>query len=170
MTRSDNLALVREYCAKHAQAVLFDETGETLFDVAGAKTLPLRLDDVAAVEARTNQVTQVPYLLLRYSDGHELALSDVGIAFAPRITQTGPIEELPAVSCLRDYATLVGRIEHELYGHFDQPPTRETVRVVLMCIAILDGARTVGFDVDRETGRLEEHLSEIERRSPAAKP
>ncbi|MGQ0504906.1 MAG: hypothetical protein ACT4TC_06260 [Myxococcaceae bacterium] len=157
---------VRDYCAAHSQSVLFDETGGTLFDVAGVKTLPLRIADVESVASRVNAQTQGTYLVLRYSDGHEIALSDVGIAFAPNLRQTGAIDDLPPVACLRDYATLTARLEHELFGHLDRPPTRETVRVLMMCIAILDGARAVGFDVSREEKKLEHYLAEIEKRAP----
>ncbi len=168
--RSAQLATVRDFCARHSGGVLFDETGGTLFDVAGAKTLPLRLAETAAVEPKTNSQTGGQYLVLRYSDGHEIALADVGIAFAPDTRQTGPIDELPPVSCLRDYQTLLGRLEHELYGHVDRPPTKETVRVLMMCIAILDGARAVGFEVGSEERKLEVHLAELERRAPPPSP
>jgi hypothetical protein len=60
----------------------------------------------------------------------------------------------------------VARIEHELYEHLDRPPTRETLRILMMCIAILDGARAVGFEVGREEKRLEQHLAELEKRAP----
>jgi hypothetical protein len=34
-----------------------------------------------------------------------------------------------------------------------------------MCIAILDGARDQGFDVEREEKEVELHLSELEKRT-----
>ncbi len=165
-SRAQQLARVRDFCAQHPGGVLFDETGGTLFDVAGAKTLALRLEEVELVEERTNRQTGGSYLVLRYADGHEVALADVGIAFAPDTRQTGPVTELPPVTCLRDYQSVVARLEHELFGHNDRPPTRETVRILMMSIAIVDGARAVGFDVGREERRLNELLNELERRAP----
>jgi hypothetical protein len=35
----------------------------------------------------------------------------------------------------------------------------------MSCLAILDGARRLGFDVGREEKELERHLTELEKRS-----
>jgi hypothetical protein len=59
---------------------------------------------------------------------------------------------------------LKGRVDHFLYEHPDEPPSRESLDMIMVCIAILDGARAVGFDVgDLEEG-LEKSLNEIEKR------
>jgi hypothetical protein len=56
------------------------------------------------------------------------------------------------------------RLKHELYGHPDEPPTKGAARLVMMCLAILDGARAAGFEVGREEQELEVHLRELEQR------
>jgi len=78
---------------------------------------------------------------------------------------SGPVENLPPVVCLRDYLTLKQRVDHHLYDHPDQPPPRECLDLVMICIATLDGARAVGFDVGDLEGELEKSLAEIERRA-----
>jgi hypothetical protein len=69
------------------------------------------------------------------------------------------------VVCLRDFHTLKPRIDHYLYDHPDEPPPKETLNLVMLCIAILDGARAVGFDIADLEGDLEKSLSDIERRT-----
>jgi len=72
---------------------------------------------------------------------------------------------LPPVVCLRDFFTLKGRIDHYLYDHQDEPPPSECLNLVMICIATLDGARAVGFDVGDLEQDLEKSLGEIERRT-----
>jgi len=169
-SRSGKIAAVRAYCQAHPQAVLFDEHGESLFDVSGVKTLPLRAGDLQSVESREDKDTRQPYLRLWLGDGRQIALTAAGIAFAPDFRNTGPLQDLPEAVCFRDYRGLLERLKHDLYGHQDQPPTRATVRLLQMCIAIVDGARRMGFDVGREERELETHLTELEKRAPPAAP
>lgn len=165
-TRAAKVALIRDYCQRPPHAVLFDEPGGTLFDVAGAKTLPLRAGDLRTVEARADKDTGLPYLLLLYEDGRQLVLTQAGIGFPPHFANTGPLQDLPAVTCWRDYQGLLDRLKHDLYGHADQAPTRATVVLLMMCIAIIDGGRAAGFDVSREERETEKHLQELEKRAP----
>ncbi len=165
MERSEVLSRVRAHCTRVGSAVLLDEPGGLFFDVPSGKSLPLNLAELERAEERRDKQTGRPYLLVVYGDGRQLALSDAGIAFAPDFRNSGPIGELPQAVCLADFRTLLDRVKHELYGHPDRPPGRDAVKVVMMCIAILDGARAVGFDVGREEQELEHHLAELERRS-----
>lgn len=169
-SRSQKLAAVRAYCQAHPQAVLFDEPGEALFDVAGVRTLTLRAGDLRSVEPSADKDTKAPYLRLTLEDGRELALTVAGIAFAPDFGNSGPLQDLPEAVCFRDYLGLLERLKHDLYGHADEAPTRATVHLMQMCIAILDGARKVGFEVGREERELETHLTELEKRAPPAAP
>jgi hypothetical protein len=171
-TRAARVALIRDHCQKPLHAVLFDEPGGTLFDVTAAKTLPLRASELQAVEPRTDRQTGAPYLLLVYEDGRQLALTQAGIGFEPSFVNTGPLEDLPPVTCWRDYQGLLDRLKHDLYGHPDQAPTRATVVLMMMCLAIIDGGRAAGFDVSREEREAEKHLQELEKRAapPPAPP
>jgi hypothetical protein len=166
MDTSAKLAAIRAYCQAHPQSVLYDEPGEALFDTFGVKTLTLRGSDVQAVESLADQQTKTPYLRLDLADGRQLALTEAGIAFPPDFRNSGTVADLPEAVCFRDYRGLLDRLKHDLYGHADMPPTRATVKLLMMCIAILDGARLAGFDVGREERELETHLTELEKRAP----
>jgi hypothetical protein len=48
--------------------------------------------------------------------------------------------------------------------HPSDPVTRDHLDLFLFLLAIVDGARAVGFDVSREERRLERILGEIEAR------
>jgi hypothetical protein len=165
-TRAGQLQKLREHCAKPPRGVLFDEAGGLFLDTATGKTCALDLPNLMQVEERADRETKRPYLLLVYGDGRQLALTDAGLAFAPRFDHTGPLSDLPEAVCLRDYHGMVDRLKHDLYGHRDEAPTRQTVKLVMMCLAVLEGAKAVGLDVGREERELETHLTELERRAP----
>jgi hypothetical protein len=164
--RTRQLGAIRGFCARQPGAVLFDEPGESLMDAFSGKTVPLALKSLISVEQKTKKGSADPYLVLTYADGREMALADVGIAFAPDTRNTGNLEDLPDVVCFRDYDTLLGRLKHELYGHRDREPDRGTVLLLMTCLAILDGARRQGFEVGREEKEVEAHLAELEKLAP----
>jgi len=75
------------------------------------------------------------------------------------------VQNLPAVVCLKDFFTLKQRVDHYLYEHPDEAPPRECLDLIMICIAILDGARAVGFEVGDLEGELEKSLNELEKRT-----
>jgi hypothetical protein len=155
---------VRAWADAHKQAVLYDEAAGTLLDVASGKSTRLPWREVTAFEEKPHPETGGTYLLLLFENGKQIALVDPGgVAFAPSTENSGPIDNLPPVVCLRDFLTLKQRVDHYLYDHPDEPPPRDALDLVMMCIATLDGARAVGFDVADLEGELEKSLSEIER-------
>ena len=156
---------VRAWSEQHRQAVLYDEEKSALLDVVSAKSVSLPWADLKAFEEKTHPETKDTYLVLLFDNGNQLALVDPGgVAFAPSVENTGPLKDLPPVVCLRDFFTLKQRIDHYLFEHRDEPPPRETLDLVMICIATLDGARAVGFDVGDLEDELEKSLTEIERR------
>ena len=159
-------AKVRAWMEGHRQHVLYDEQASSLMDVTSGKTIRLPWQDVTAFEEKVHPETQEGYLVLLFENGHQIALVDPGgIAFAPSTENTGPLRDLPPVVCLKDFFTLKGRVDHYLYDHPDEPPPKEALDLVMICIATLDGARAVGFDVADLEGELEKSLNEIERRT-----
>jgi hypothetical protein len=156
---------LRTWVEKHRQVVLYDEEKSGLLDVASGKSTGLPWPDVKDFEEKIHPETGDSYLVLLFENGNQLALVDPGgVAFAPSIANTGPIRDLPPVVCLRDFYTLKQRIDHYLFEHPDEAPPRECVDLVMVCIATLDGARVVGFDVTDLEGELEKSLNELERR------
>jgi hypothetical protein len=157
---------VSAWVEKHKGAVLFDEESSTFLDVASGRKTSIPWRDLAAFEEKNHPETQDSYLVLLFEDGKQIALVDPGgVAFAPSMENTGPLRDSPAVVCLRDFYTLKPRIDHYLYEHPDEPPPKETLDLVMLCIAILDGARAIGFDIADLEGELEKSLTEIERRT-----
>jgi hypothetical protein len=128
------------------------------------KAVKLSWHNVVSFEEKIHPESSESYFVLMFEDGTQLALVDPGgVAFAPVLENSGPVDGLPAVVCLRDYFTLKQRVDHYLYDHREEPPPRECLDLIMTCIAVLDGARRVGFDVGDLEGDLEKSLSELER-------
>jgi hypothetical protein len=159
-------AAVRQWVTGHGHALLYDDQRSALLDVASGKTLELSWSELAAFEEKKHPETGDRYLVLLFESSKQIALVDPGgVAFAPSTENSGPVENLPAVVCLRDFLTLKQRIDHYLYDHPDEPPPRESLDLLMVCIATLDGARSVGFDVGDLEAELEKSLNEVERRT-----
>ena len=155
---------VGAWAESHKHVVLYDKESSTFLDVASAKRIRLSWRDLKDFEEKIHPETKDHYLVLLFENDTQIALVDPGgIAFAPSTENTGALRDLPPVVCLKDFFTLKGRVDHYLYDHPDEPP-RECLDLVMICIATLDGARAVGFDVGDLEGELEKSLYEIERR------
>ena len=98
---------------------------------------------------------------LRIMLARQLALADVGFAFAPSIASTGPLPDLPQTFCFRDFRHLAQGIEAIL---LEEGREREALSALLLAIALLDGARIAGFEVGREERALEALLRRMEER------
>jgi hypothetical protein len=156
---------VRLWSESHKHAVLYDNEASRLLDVPSGKVTMIPWGDVKGFEEKTHPETKGDYLVLLFENGTQIALVDPGgVAFAPSPQNSGPLIDLPPVVCLRDFSTLKQRVDHYLYDHPDEPPPRECLDMIMVCIAILDGARAVGFDVGDLEEELEKSLNEVERR------
>jgi len=159
-------SIVRLWAERHRQAVLYDDGSAILLDVASGKRLKIAWPALVSYEEKIHPETEDAYIVLLFDDGTQLALVDPGgVAFAPSTVNSGAVENLPAVVCLRDLLMMKQRVDHFLYDHPDAPPPRECLNLIMICIAILDGARAVGFDVGDLEGELEKSLDEVERRT-----
>jgi hypothetical protein len=159
-------AKLRAWVETHRHVVLFDEESSSLMDVTSGKTIRLPWQDVRAFEEKVHPETKDNYLVLLFENGTQIALVDPGgIAFSPSTENTGPMPDLPPVVCVKDFYTLKGRVDHYLYDHPDEPPPKEVLDLIMVCIATLDGARAVGFEVGDLESELEKSLKEIERRT-----
>ena len=157
---------VIDWTDRHRHAVLYDPESAILLDIASGKKVALSWREVKAFEEKIHPETNDSYLVVLFENGNQLALVDTGgVAFAPVTENTGALHGLPPVVCLKDFHTLKQRIDHYLYDHPDDPPPREVLDLVMTCLATLDGARAIGFDVGDLEGDLEKSLNEIERRT-----
>ena len=162
--RAAQRALVERCARERPQALAWDGDAGLLLDVASGKVLALDWARVAAASEQRDADTGRPYLLVELGDGGALALADQGIAFAPSAAATGPLPGLPRAVCLRDLAAAEGRLTHFLLDHPGEPPERAHLDTFCFCLAVVDGARAVGFDVGPEERRLERILNELEAR------
>lgn len=150
-----------------ARALLFgaieddDGRGAQLLEPGTGKTLAVRWDDLQDVVERTTPLRPLPYLVLVFRDGRQIALADVGFAFAPSTASTGPLPDLPATFCFRDYRHLTQAVQGLLE---DEGREKEALAAILLSIALLDGARVAGLDVGREERTLERLLKKLEER------
>jgi len=159
-------SLVQGWTAGHPHAVLYDEESAALMDVVSGKTTIVPWREITAFEEKIHPETNDAYLVLLFENGSQIALIDPGgVAFAPSTVNSGPVPGLPPVVCLKDFFTLKGRVDHYLYDHPDEPPPRECLDMMMICIATLAGARAAGFDIGDLEGELEKSLNEIDRRS-----
>ena len=157
---------MRQWSELHPTAVLYDDDTAVLLDIASGKSLRLSWVDLIGFEEKIHPETGEAYLILMFEQGDQIALVDPGgVAFALSTTNSGPVQNLPRVVCLKDFLTLKQRIDHYLYEHRNEAPPRESLDLVMICIAILDGARAVGFEVSDLEGELEKSLNELEKRT-----
>jgi hypothetical protein len=136
-----------------------DGRGAQLLEAGTGKALRIRWDEIASAAVKQNPVRPAPYLVLVFADGRQIALADVGFAFAPSTASTGPLPDLPATFCFRDFRHLASGAD-ALLG--EEGREREAVAAVLLGIALLDGARAAGLDVSREERELEALLRRLE--------
>jgi hypothetical protein len=148
--------------AEPAPLVLVDDGASArILEPATGKTLSFRWDELSEAVVRASPQRVSPYLVLVFADGRQVALADVGFAFAPSTASTGPMPELPQTFCFRDFRHLVSGAE-SLLAH--EGHEREALEAAMLAIALVDGARVLGFDVSREEQALEALVRRLEER------
>jgi hypothetical protein len=154
-------AFLREQPGLFAAVPDGDGSGLQIFETGSGKSLRVRWADLADAVIRRTSLRPAPYLVLVFQDGRQVALADVGFAFAPSTASTGPLPDLPQTFCFRDFRHLSQGIEAILA---EEGREREALSAVLLAIALLDGARIVGFEVGREERTLMGLLGRLEER------
>lgn len=165
MTGAESRSKILEFTRRPFAAVAAledaDGKGARLLETASGKELRVRWGEVASVEERKSPLRPAPFLLVLFEDGRQVALADVGFAFAPGTTNTGPLPDLPPTLCFADFRHLSQGIESLLE---QEGREKEALGAVMVCIALLDGARAVGLEVAREERRLDALLRALEER------
>ena len=165
MTEAERKAKVLEFTRRPFAAVAAiedaDGKGARLLEPGTGKELRIRWGEIAELEERPNPLRGAPYLVIAFEDGRQVALADVGFAFAPAILNTGPLPDLPPTFCFADFRHLSQGIESLLQ---QEGREKEALQAILMCIALLDGARAAGLEVTREERRLDALLRTLEER------
>ena len=165
MTPAEVRARVLEFTRRPFAAVAAledpDGKGARLLEPGTAKELRLRWDEIAEAEEKSSPLRRAPYLVLVFRDGRQVALAEVGFAFAPSTLHTGTLPDLPATFCFADFRHLSQGIESILQ---QEGREKEALGAILMSIALLDGARAAGLEVAREERRLDALLRALEER------
>jgi hypothetical protein len=165
MTPAEARAKVLEFTRRPFAAVAAveepDGKSARLVEPGSGKELRVRWDEVAQAEEKTSPLRPVPYLVLLFQDGRQVALADVGFAFAPDTVHTGPLPDLPRTFCFADFRLLSQAIDALLA---QEGREKEALGAVLAAIALLDGARAAGLEVAREERRLDALLRALEER------
>ena len=156
-------ATLRKWLLANSHIFVTQETGRVLHltEVATAKQIALDLNSVEAMEYKADSITGAHYCVLLLENGHQLVLCQQGFAFAPDFRSTGPIELPSTVFCMTDFNHFYGQLKHNAIEHPED--RRRSTDLVLLSIALLEGARNVGIDVDFETKRVERILEAIEK-------
>jgi hypothetical protein len=132
-----------------------------IVEAATGKALPVEWGAIADAVEKENPVRYSRYLVLLFDDGRQIALADVGFAFAPSTVNTGPLPDLPTTLCFRDFRHLTSGVQ-ALLG--EEGREREALSAVMVALALLDGARAAGFEVSREERELDSLLRSLEER------
>lgn len=162
-THDSPLTQIATWVAQRPQVLLCEvqSDGATLYDVRAAKHLTLTRHAVEHLAEKKDRQTGASYLVLQLATGAQLVLCDQGFAFAPSFVNTGPLPIPTEVLCMRDYHTILAQV------HTADPARRgEAVQLVMVLIALLDGARAVGLDVSREERTVDEALRRLEGAGP----
>ena len=139
------------------------EEGEDLLilELFSSKTRRLSSSEIEAIEERPNSVNPAEsYVIVLLNSGRQLVLSAQGFAFPPDFSNTGPLPLPNQVYCMQDYHQLMNQLRH-VAAEADRG--RDALDMIMVLIALLDGAKAVGLDVDAETQAVEEILSTLEK-------
>jgi hypothetical protein len=138
-----------------------DDRSAQIIETGTGKALRVDWCALSDPVEKDNPLRQSRYLVLVFEDGRQVALADVGFAFAPSTVNTGPLADLPETFCFRDFRHLIAGVQ-ALLG--DEGREREALSAVMLAIALLDGARALNFDLGREEGELDSLLRRLEQR------
>ncbi|KAB2839903.1 hypothetical protein F9K50_06735, partial [bacterium] len=160
--RHPQFDILTRWLKTHPGPFSFREEGDDLvvLEAYSGKTLTLRGTSVQAVEERANNVQAgETYVIVLFASGRQVVFSAQGFAFPPDFSSTGPLTLPNQVYCMQDYHHLVNRLRHVAA---EAERGREALEIIMVLIALLDGAKAVGLDVDAETQAVESILATLE--------
>lgn len=132
-----------------------------LLELFSGKTRLLRSDEIEAIEERPNSVNPTEtYIVILLASGHQLVLSPQGFAFPPDFSNTGPLSLPNQVYCMQDYHQLMNQLRH-LAAEAERG--RDSLTLIMVLIAVLDGAKAAGLEVDTEIQTVDEILVTLEK-------
>lgn len=161
--KNPRLEILFRWLHRHPGIFSTREEGDDLqlFELFSGKALTLRGSEVSALEERANSANPAEsYVVALLESGRQVVFSQQGFAFPPDFSNTGPLPLPNQVYCLQDYQKLLQRLRHVAA---EAERGREALEIIMVLIAILDGARAVGLEVGAETQAVEEILAKLEK-------
>jgi hypothetical protein len=162
MNMTKHLDKIKQWCQSHPGIFSFREEGKTLTlqELYSRKDRTLKESQISEVALKQNTLRpQEDYLLILMESGNQLVLAPQGFAFPPDFSNTGSLPLPNQVYCLRDYQDLYEKLKW-VAGEPDR--RRESLDLIMTLIAMLDGARKAGLEVESETQAVEAILSQLE--------
>ena len=159
----DSVKQIAQWLTGHPGIFQHQLEGETLQlrEIVTGKTRSLQPGEIQHLEFKQNSLKpQEEYLLLLLERGRQLVLAPQGFVFAPDFSNTGPLSLPSQVYCLQDYHQLYSQLSHVAA---EPDRRRDALDLVMVLIAILDGARAVGLEVDEETRKVDQILEALEK-------
>jgi hypothetical protein len=163
MSPVKSLEKIKRWCQLHPGIFSLREEAKTLtlHELYSQKDRTLNENQIRDVVHKQNALKpNEDYLVILMESGQQLVLAPQGFVFPPDFTNTGPLPLPSQVYCLRDYQDLYEKLKW-VSGEADR--RREVLDLIMILIALLDGARGVGLEVDQETQDVEAILNQIER-------
>lgn len=166
---ADAQTAVREFLERHRipfQLIEDPKGGPTapitVMERLSGKSVRFALPQVTVAEEAKNSETGSTYLRVQLDDGRRFALAAIGIVFSPSFISTGPVPDCPATACFADFAKLLRHLDH-LAADGHEENKKEALQVLMVLLAFLEGARSVGIDVAEEEHELDELLEKLEK-------
>jgi hypothetical protein len=164
------LHILLQWLQGHPALFSFQENGENLMILEGfsRKSRLLKSQEIERVEERFNSTVQTEsYVIVLLTSGKQIVFSAHGFAFPPDFSSTGELPLPNQVYCFQDYQNIFQRLQHVAS---EEDRKREALELILVLIAILDGAKLVGIEVGREEEQVNEVLSQLEKDIPVPPP
>ena len=168
--RHPHLEILLRWLRLQPAVFSFQESGDDLkiLELFSGKTLALQSNALQLIEERANSVNpSESYVIALFESGRQLVFSKQGFAFPPDYSNTGPLSLPNPVYCMQDYFTLMNKLRHVAA---EPDRGREGLDLILVLIALLDGAKAVGMEVDPEIQAVEEILAKLEKGETLAPP
>ncbi len=138
-----------------------EENNQLIFnELASLKTFSFDITEIVEHQLTPHPHGFADYLNLVFRNQTQIVLTHAGLAFAPDFQNTGPLDDAPGVVCMMDY--------YQMYNHLVdlsqiEEQAGQALRLFEVLIAILDGAKKIGLNVDAEEAQLDKLLSEFEK-------
>lgn len=162
MNPGKNLEKIKQWCQTHPGIFSFREDRGTLTlrELYSGKSKSFKETQIRELTHRQNSLkSNEDYLLIVLDSGSQIVLALQGFAFPPDFTNTGPLPLPSQVYCMRDYQDLYEKLK---WVSEEPDRRREALDLIMTLIALLDGARSAGLEVDPETQVVEAVLKRLE--------